>query len=73
MATERGPIKVPCENEDSPGKENATDFDEDTLAGDLGSSLASLFSGFLLILGFLSKLSCFLRLVCFKIGNTLYS
>ncbi|XP_066016332.1 tetratricopeptide repeat protein 28-like isoform X2 [Pocillopora verrucosa] len=31
MATARSPIKVPCENEDLPEKENAPDFDEDTL------------------------------------------
>nr|XP_058960865.1 tetratricopeptide repeat protein 4-like [Pocillopora verrucosa] len=31
MATERSSIKVPCENEDLPDKENAPDFDEDTL------------------------------------------
>ena len=35
MATERSPIKVPCENEDLPDKENAPDFDEDTLRGEL--------------------------------------
>ena len=35
MATERSPIKVPCENEDLPEKENAPDFDEDTLRGEL--------------------------------------
>ena len=35
MATERSPIKVPCENEDLPEKENAPDFDEDTLQGEL--------------------------------------
>ena len=27
--------KVPCENEDLPDKENAPDFDEDTLRGEL--------------------------------------
>ncbi|XP_066023394.1 tetratricopeptide repeat protein 28-like [Pocillopora verrucosa] len=31
MATGRSSIKVPCENEDLPDKENAPDFDEDTL------------------------------------------
>ncbi|XP_066016136.1 tetratricopeptide repeat protein 4-like [Pocillopora verrucosa] len=31
MATERSPIKVPCENEDLPEKENAPDFNEETL------------------------------------------
>ena len=31
MATGRSPIKVPFENEDLPDKENAPDFDEDTL------------------------------------------
>ena len=41
MATERSPMKVPCENEDLPDKENATDFDEDTLRGELGSTSAS--------------------------------
>ena len=41
MATERSPIKVPCENEDLPDKENAPDFDEDTLRGELGSTSAS--------------------------------
>ena len=35
MATERSPIKVPCENEDLPEKENAPDFDVDTLQGEL--------------------------------------
>ena len=35
MATGRSPIKVPCENEDLPDKENAPDFDEDTLQGEL--------------------------------------
>ena len=35
MATERSPIKVPCENEDLAEKENAPDFDEDTLQGEL--------------------------------------
>ena len=37
MATGRSPIKVPCENE----KENAPNFDEDTLRGELGSTSAS--------------------------------
>nr|XP_058943966.1 tetratricopeptide repeat protein 28-like [Pocillopora verrucosa] len=31
MATGRSSIKVPCENEDLPDRENAPDFDEDTL------------------------------------------
>ena len=35
MATEISSIKVPCENEDLPDKENAPDFDEDTLRGEL--------------------------------------
>ena len=42
MAKEGSPIKVPSENEDLPDKENAPDFDEDTLRGELGSTLASL-------------------------------
>ena len=37
MATGGRPIKVPCEND----KENAPDFDEDTLRGELGSTSAS--------------------------------
>ena len=41
MATGRSPIKVPCENEDLPDKENAPDFDEDTLQGELCWALAS--------------------------------
>ena len=41
MAKERSPIKVPSENEDLPDKENAPDFDKDTLQGELGSILAS--------------------------------
>ena len=41
MAKERSPIKVPSENEDLPDKENASDFDEDTLRGELDSTLAS--------------------------------
>ena len=41
MATGGSPIKVPCENEDLPEKENAPDFDEDTLRGKLGSTSAS--------------------------------
>ena len=41
MAKERSPIKVPSENEDLPDKENAPDFDKDTLQGELGSTLAS--------------------------------
>ena len=38
MATARSPIKVPSENEDLPEKENAPEFDEDTLKGDLCST-----------------------------------
>ena len=38
MATARSPIKVPSENEDLPEKENAPEFDEDTLKGDLYSN-----------------------------------
>ena len=41
MATARSPIKMPCENEDLPDKENAPDFDEDTLQGELCSTSAS--------------------------------
>ena len=41
MATGRSSIKVPCENEDLPDKENAPDFDEDTLRGELGSTSPS--------------------------------
>ena len=41
MATGRSPVKVPCENEDLPDKEIASDFDKDTLRGELGSTLAS--------------------------------
>ena len=41
MATGRSPIKVLFENEDLPDKENAPDFDEDTLRGELGSTSAS--------------------------------
>ena len=41
MATGRSSIKVPCVNEDLPDKENAPDFDEDTLRGELGSTSAS--------------------------------
>ena len=41
MAKERSPIKVPSENEDLPDKENAPDFEEDTLQGELRSTLAS--------------------------------
>ena len=40
MATGRSSIKVPCENEDLPDRENAPDFDEDTLRGKLGSTSA---------------------------------
>ena len=35
MATGSGSVKVPFENEDLPDEENATDFDEDTLRGEL--------------------------------------
>ena len=41
MATGRSSIKVPCENEDLPDRENAPDFDEDTLRGEQGSTSAS--------------------------------
>ena len=41
MVTGRSSIKMPCENEDLPEEENAPDFDEDTLRGELGSTLAS--------------------------------
>ena len=41
MATGRSSIKVPCENEDLPERENAPDFDEDTLRGELDSTSAS--------------------------------
>ena len=41
MAIARSPIKMPCENEDLPDKENAPDFDEDTLQGELCSTSAS--------------------------------
>ena len=34
MAKKRSAIKVPSENEDLPDKENAPDFDEDTLRGE---------------------------------------
>ena len=44
MATGRSPIKVPCENEDLFAKENAPDFDEDTLRGKSSSNLASAIS-----------------------------
>ena len=40
MAAEKSPIKVPCEKEDLPDQENAPDFDEDTLGGELGSTSA---------------------------------
>ena len=46
MATARSPIKVPCENEDLPEKENAPDFDEDTLKGELCSTSASVITFF---------------------------
>ena len=42
MATGRSSIKVPCENEDLTDKENAPNFDEDTLRGELGWTSASL-------------------------------
>ena len=42
MATGRSSIKVPCENEDLPDRENAPDFDEDALRGELGSTSASI-------------------------------
>lgn len=50
MATEKSPIKVPCENEDLPKTENATGGD--TLQGDIsaGSILASVLSGFFVYL-----------------------
>ena len=41
MATGRSSIKVPCENEDLPDRENAPDFDEDTIRGEQGSTSAS--------------------------------
>ena len=41
MAKERSPIKVPSENEDLPNIEDSPDFGEDTLQGELGSTLAS--------------------------------
>ena len=41
IGTGRSSIKMPCENEDLPEEENAPDFDEDTLRGELGSTLAS--------------------------------
>ena len=41
MATARSPVKVPCENEDLPEKENAPEFDKDTLQGELCSTSAS--------------------------------
>ena len=41
MATARSPVKVSCENEDLPEKENAPEFDEDTLRGELCSTSAS--------------------------------
>ena len=40
MATGGSPIKIPCENEYLPDKQNAPDFDDDTLRGKLGSTLA---------------------------------
>ena len=45
MATERSPIKVSCENEDLPEEENAPDFDEDTLWGELCWASASVIVG----------------------------
>ena len=41
MATARSPINEPCENEDLPDKENALDFNENTLQGELSSTSAS--------------------------------
>ena len=41
MATARSPVKVSCENEDLPEKENAPEFDEDSLRGELCSTSAS--------------------------------
>ena len=41
MATGGSPVNVLYETEDSPDQENAPDFDEDTLRGELGSTLAS--------------------------------
>ena len=41
MATGGSPVKVLYETEDLPDQENAPDFDEDTLRGELGSTLAS--------------------------------
>ena len=41
MAKERSPIKVPSENEDLPDKENAPDFDKDTLQGELRFKLVT--------------------------------
>ena len=41
MAIRRSPIKVSCENEDLPDIENAPDFDEDTLRGELCWASAS--------------------------------
>ena len=46
MATGRSPCKDLFENEDLLNEENKPDFDEDTLIGELGSTLAS---------GFVSK------------------
>ena len=40
MATGGSPVKVLYETEDLPDQENAPDFDEDTLRGELGSTLA---------------------------------
>ena len=40
MATGGSPIKVPCENEDLPDKENPPDFEEGALQGELGSTSA---------------------------------
>ena len=41
MTSGRSPIKVSCEKEDLADQENVPDFDEDTLRGELGLSLAS--------------------------------
>ena len=41
MATGGSPVKVLYETEDLPDQENAPDFDEDTLRGELGSTSAS--------------------------------
>ena len=41
MATGGSPVKVLYETEDLPDQENAPDFDEDTLRGELDSTSAS--------------------------------